>query len=64
MPRFCCTAAHRVAFFYAPKVIGGRAAPRSVAGQGVARARDGLKLKAVEWQRIGDDFLLRARLAQ
>lgn len=56
--------AHRVAFFYAPKVIGGRTAPRSVGGDGVARVRDGLRLSEVEWQRIGDDFLLRGRLAQ
>jgi diaminohydroxyphosphoribosylaminopyrimidine deaminase/5-amino-6-(5-phosphoribosylamino)uracil reductase len=54
--------AHQVAFFYAPKVIGGRNAPRSVAGNGVARVRDGLRLTEVEWRRLGTDFLLTARV--
>ena len=54
--------AHRVAFFYASKVIGGRDAPRSVAGVGVTRVCDGLQLAEVGWRRLGADFLLTARV--
>ena len=54
--------AQRVVFFYAPKIIGGREAPRGVAGHGVARVSDALHLKEVDWRRLGNDFLLTARV--
>jgi diaminohydroxyphosphoribosylaminopyrimidine deaminase/5-amino-6-(5-phosphoribosylamino)uracil reductase len=55
--------AHRVAFFYAPKILGGREALKAVAGEG-AKSRAGiLSLQEVRWRRLGPDLLLTARLA-
>ena len=52
----------RIEFFYAPKILGGRAARRGVAGEGRARLEDGLALKEVEWGRAGQDLWLSAVL--
>jgi diaminohydroxyphosphoribosylaminopyrimidine deaminase/5-amino-6-(5-phosphoribosylamino)uracil reductase len=54
--------AHRVAFFYAPMVLGGRSAPKGVAGNGVKDVSDRISLRDVEWQRAGKDLLLTARV--
>ena len=51
--------AHRIAFFFAPKLIGGRDARKAVAGEGLTAA---LELAGVEWKRLGPDFLLTGRL--
>jgi len=53
---------HRIAFFYAPILIGGADAVKAVAGGGIMDAAKGLKLNDVEWERIGPDLLLNARL--
>jgi diaminohydroxyphosphoribosylaminopyrimidine deaminase/5-amino-6-(5-phosphoribosylamino)uracil reductase len=53
--------AHRVAFFYAPKVLGGRDARPGVGGAGVATVAQALGLSDVRWQRLGPDLLLTAR---
>jgi diaminohydroxyphosphoribosylaminopyrimidine deaminase/5-amino-6-(5-phosphoribosylamino)uracil reductase len=50
--------AGRVAFFYAPLVLGGRGAPKGVAGEGVAQLSHAPVLRAARWRRIGDDLLL------
>lgn len=55
--------AHRVVFLYAPRILGGRDAPKSVAGIGAGNWHEVLKLTAVKWRRIGPDLLLSARLA-
>jgi diaminohydroxyphosphoribosylaminopyrimidine deaminase/5-amino-6-(5-phosphoribosylamino)uracil reductase len=54
--------AHRVAFFYAPKVLGGRDARQGVAGTGVGSLDEAVKLERVNWRRLGDDWLLTAHL--
>lgn len=54
--------ANRVAFVYAPKVIGGRDAPRAVAGVGVRTRAGILRLTGLEWRRVGGDLLLEARV--
>jgi diaminohydroxyphosphoribosylaminopyrimidine deaminase/5-amino-6-(5-phosphoribosylamino)uracil reductase len=54
--------AHRVAFFYAPKILGGRDARKAVAGEGVLRLADAIPLRAVEWRMLGEDLLLTARV--
>ncbi len=54
--------AQRVAFFYAPKIIGGRDARKGVAGDGVAHLADALRLREVDWRRLGPDLLLLARV--
>jgi diaminohydroxyphosphoribosylaminopyrimidine deaminase / 5-amino-6-(5-phosphoribosylamino)uracil reductase len=54
--------AHRVAFFFAPKILGGRDARKAVAGQGAQSVAEALQLRGVEWQRLGPDLLLTARV--
>ena len=54
--------AQRVAFFYAPKILGGRDSRRAVAGEGAAALAEVLKLTEVEWRKLGPDLLLTARV--
>jgi diaminohydroxyphosphoribosylaminopyrimidine deaminase / 5-amino-6-(5-phosphoribosylamino)uracil reductase len=56
--------AGRVAFFYAPLVLGGRAAPKAVAGDGVARVGEAHLLRDARWRRVGADVFLSARLLE
>jgi diaminohydroxyphosphoribosylaminopyrimidine deaminase/5-amino-6-(5-phosphoribosylamino)uracil reductase len=54
--------AQRVAFFYAPKILGGRDSRKAVAGEGAKSLADALQLQDVEWKRFGPDLLLLARI--
>jgi diaminohydroxyphosphoribosylaminopyrimidine deaminase/5-amino-6-(5-phosphoribosylamino)uracil reductase len=54
--------AQRVAFFYAPMILGGRASRRAVAGEGARTLAESLSLSALEWRRLGVDWLLSARV--
>ncbi len=54
--------AHRVAFFYAPKVLGGSHSPKAVAGEGVKTLDEALQLRQVEWEKVGEDLLMTARI--
>ena len=54
--------AQRVAFFYAPKILGGREARRAVAGDGVKKLSEVVQLREIEWRKLGEDLLLTARL--
>jgi len=54
--------AHRVTFFYAPKILGGRDARKSVAGAGARNWKELLRLHDVEWKRLGPDLLLTGRV--
>jgi len=54
--------ARRVAFFYAPKILGGRDARKAVAGEGARNPAEALQLSDVEWKRLGPDLLLTARV--
>jgi diaminohydroxyphosphoribosylaminopyrimidine deaminase/5-amino-6-(5-phosphoribosylamino)uracil reductase len=56
--------AHRVAFFYAPKVLGGRDSRKGVSGDGIKRLADMVKLDEVEWKRLGPDLLLTGRVGK
>jgi diaminohydroxyphosphoribosylaminopyrimidine deaminase/5-amino-6-(5-phosphoribosylamino)uracil reductase len=56
--------AQRVAFFYAPKILGGRDARRGVAGEGAKRLADLIELSEVDWRRVGDDLMLSARVGR
>ena len=51
---------NRVCFFYAPLIITGRAAPKSVAGRRTLRRGRGVKLTNVEWSKVGADLLCSA----
>ena len=55
--------AQRVALFYAPKILGGRDARKGVAGAGVERLGDMIRLRELEWRRVGADLWLTARVA-
>lgn len=55
--------AHRIAFFYAPKILGGRTARTGVAGIGAQRWADVLKLKNLQWRQLPPDLLLTADVA-
>jgi diaminohydroxyphosphoribosylaminopyrimidine deaminase/5-amino-6-(5-phosphoribosylamino)uracil reductase len=54
--------AQRVAFFYAPKVLGGKHARPAVGGKGAADLKQAPKLTNVQWRRLGPDLLLTARV--
>jgi diaminohydroxyphosphoribosylaminopyrimidine deaminase / 5-amino-6-(5-phosphoribosylamino)uracil reductase len=54
--------AQRVAFFYAPKILGGRDARKAVAGAGVQNVAEMIRLRDVEWKRLGRDLLLTGRV--
>ena len=54
--------AQRVAFFYAPKILGGRDARKGVAGDGVKALSDIVQLREVKWRKLGEDLLLTAKV--
>jgi diaminohydroxyphosphoribosylaminopyrimidine deaminase / 5-amino-6-(5-phosphoribosylamino)uracil reductase len=54
--------AQRVAFFYAPKILGGREARKSVAGDGAKKLSEVIQLREIEWRKLGEDLLLTAEL--
>ena len=54
--------AQRVAFFYAPKILGGSDSRKGVAGNGVTKLSDAIRLHEVEWKKIGDDLAMTARI--
>lgn len=53
----------RIAFFYGPKILGGRDSRKAVAGEGARRLRDVLNLRDLELQKLGADLLLTGRIA-
>lgn len=55
--------AQRVAFFYAPKILGGREARKGVAGIGAKSLGEALTLGEVVWRKLGEDLLLTAKVA-
>jgi diaminohydroxyphosphoribosylaminopyrimidine deaminase/5-amino-6-(5-phosphoribosylamino)uracil reductase len=54
--------AQRVAFFYAPKILGGRDSRKGVAGEGARNLAGAIQLHDMEWHRLGPDLLLTARI--
>jgi diaminohydroxyphosphoribosylaminopyrimidine deaminase/5-amino-6-(5-phosphoribosylamino)uracil reductase len=54
--------AQRVAFFYAPKILGGRDSRKGVAGDGAKSLSEVIQLHEVEWRKLGEDLLLLARV--
>ena len=55
--------AQHVAFFYAPKVLGGRDSRKAVAGDGVKSFSEIIRLREIEWKQIGADLLMTALVA-
>lgn len=54
--------AQRIAFFYAPKILGGADSIRAVAGDGLLTPEQWVRLRDVEWRWLGQDLLLSARV--
>ncbi len=54
--------AHCIAFFYAPKIIGGRSALRSVGGAGATSLQDMISLANPTWEKMGADLFLSAQV--
>lgn len=54
--------AQRVAFFFAPKILGGRDSRKAVAGAGAGNLQDIIGLRNLEWRTLGPDLLLTARV--
>jgi diaminohydroxyphosphoribosylaminopyrimidine deaminase/5-amino-6-(5-phosphoribosylamino)uracil reductase len=54
--------AQRVAFFYAPKILGGRDSRKGVAGEGALKLADAIQLQEIKWKRIGEDLLMTAKV--
>ncbi|HYG24215.1 MAG TPA: bifunctional diaminohydroxyphosphoribosylaminopyrimidine deaminase/5-amino-6-(5-phosphoribosylamino)uracil reductase RibD [Verrucomicrobiae bacterium] len=54
--------AHRVAFFYAPKIIGGRKARRGVAGMGASDWGEIPRITGIGWKTLGPDLLMTGAL--
>jgi len=54
--------AQRVAFFYAPTILGGRDSRKAVAGEGARSLNEILNLCDVEWRRVGEDLMMTARV--
>ena len=52
--------AQRIAFFYAPKILGGRTARKAVAGDGARNLDEVLNLTDLHWRPLGPDLLLTA----
>jgi len=55
--------AHRVAFFYAPKVLCGRDAVKAVAGEGISLLDAVIKLQELEYRWFDADLFLAARVS-
>ncbi len=53
----------RVAFFYAPKILGGRTAPKAVAGPDARSLAKAVRLIDPQWRRVGADLFLSATVA-
>ena len=56
--------AGRAAFFYAPLVLGGRAAPKAVAGRGFDKLGRAPVLREARWRRLGADLFCAASLPE
>jgi diaminohydroxyphosphoribosylaminopyrimidine deaminase/5-amino-6-(5-phosphoribosylamino)uracil reductase len=54
--------AQRASFFYAPKILGGRDSRKAVAGEGARSLAEVIRLRDVEWKRLGPDLLMTARV--
>ena len=52
----------RLAFFYAPKMLGGKRARPAVGGKGAVDLKKAPKLENAQWRRLGPDLLLTARV--
>ena len=52
----------KVIYFIAPKIIGGKRAPGPVGGQGISKLKDFIQLKDMSVAKLGDDFVIEAKI--
>ena len=52
----------RIAWFIAPTLIGGRSAPGSIGGEGIARLQQAVRLADMTVSRCGPDLCVEARV--
>ncbi len=52
----------RVVFFIAPVLLGGKKAVPAIGGEGIANLDEALRLKDARWRRLGQDWLLMAKV--
>lgn len=57
---FAAKAVQRIAFYYGPKVLGGRNARKAVAGDGARDLKTAWSLTQPEWESIGPDLFVTA----
>lgn len=50
--------ANRIAYFYAPKLIGGAEARTALEGLGVANVADAPRVKNISWRKLGEDWVV------
>lgn len=53
---------HRIAFFYAPKILGGSRSRPAVGGEGFSHPKNFPRLENIKWRRLDDDLLLTATI--
>ena len=56
--------AQRVAFFYAPTILGGRNSRKAVAGDGAKSLSEVVPLHEITWRKLGEDLLLTAKMGK
>ena len=61
---FGASLVHRIAFFYAPRILGGEESRRSVAGRGFRSLAEAPGLTEVESRRFGEDLFITARVVR
>ena len=61
---FAAGLVHRIAFFYAPRILGGEESRRSVAGRGFRSLAEAPSLTDVESRRFGEDLFITARVVR
>ncbi len=52
----------QLVLFVAPLVLGGRGAVPAIGGEGVATLQEALRLQNLRWHRVGDDWVLTAKV--
>lgn len=49
-----------IAFYYAPKILGGSNARKAIAGQGAKSLEEAIQLTEVKWRKVGKDLVMQA----
>lgn len=55
---------HAVAFYYAPKVLGGEQSRRAVSGKGAQTLQEATRLQNVSWKKVGQDLVMQALVSK